>query len=375
LTAPQPRHREAPARTPRRFTSPQDALTDALRVVRTAPDLWRAYRGQLTPARREAVMVAVSKVNACAGCTWVHQRWALHAGISPTDLDAIGAGDLTAVDPVTRAAVVYATERAERGFRSPVDPDVAAIALARLGRPQLRQVDAVARLMTFANLTLNTLQAARPARAARAGRSHPVFARLWRLAAPKVMTADQRRELLAGLSGSVVEVGAGDGRNFAHYPDSVTRVWALEPEHHLRERAHRTAAGVPVPITVIDAAGEGIPAPDGTFDAAVCCLVLCSVTDQAAVLGELRRVLRPDGQIRIYEHVVAHDHRRTAQRLLDASGVWPALGAGCHLARDTERAIIDAGFELAVRRQHDTGAGRFTIPHIFGVAHSPRATP
>jgi AhpD family alkylhydroperoxidase len=322
-------------------------------------------------------MVAVSKVNACAGCTWVHQRWALHAGISPTDLDAIGAGDLTAVDPGTRAAVVYATDRAERGFRSPVDPGVAAIALERLGRSQLRQVDAVARLMTFANLTLNSLQvarSARTARAARAGRSHPVFAHLWRLAAPRVMTAGQRRELLAGLSGSVVEVGAGDGRNFAHYPGSVTRVWALEPEDHLRERAHRAAADAPVPITVIDAAGEGIPAPDGAFDAAVCCLVLCSVTDQAAVLRELRRVLRRDGQIRIYEHVVAHDRRRTVQRLLDASGVWPALGAGCHLARDTERAVTDAGFELAVRREQDTGVGPFTIPHIFGVAHSPRAT-
>lgn len=337
-------------------------------VVFAVPSLWRAYRGGVPPARREAVMVAVSRVNACAGCTSVHQRWALRAGVTRAELEAIGAGDLAVLDPATRAAVVYASERAERRFQSPVGSDVASAALAHLGHQQLRQVDAVARLMALANLTANSLRAS--ARRPRGRQSHPAFARLWVLLAPGVMTDDERRELLAGLSGAVVEVGAGDGRNFPHYPGTVTSVLALEPEPHLRERALRAATKVPVPITVVDATGEHIPANDSSFDAAVCCLVLCSVPDQAAVLDELRRVLHPAGELRFHEHVVAHDRRRVAQRLLDASGVWPRLGAGCHLARDTEQAISDGGFVLQDRRAFDSGIGPLTIPHIVGAARS-----
>lgn len=183
------------------------------------------------------------------------------------------------------------------------------------------------------------------------------------------MTDDTRRELLAGLSGDVVEVGAGDGRNFAHYPRSVTRVLALEPESRLRERARRAARMAPVPITVVDAVGERIPADDGAVDAAVCCLVLCSVEDQAAVLGELSRVLRPDGEMRVYEHVLARDGvRRRAQHVLDASGVWPRVAAGCHLARDTAGSITDAGFVLHERRGSGSDAARRAVPHLVGVA-------
>lgn len=320
-------------------------------------------------------MVAVSRVNACAGCTSVHQRWALRAGVTRAELEAISAGDLAVLDPATRAAVVYASERAEGRFRSPIASDVASAALAHLGRPQLSQIEAVARLMSLANLTSNSARHAISRVGSRSGRSHPVFARLWGLLAPCVMTDDERRTLLAGLSGAVVEVGAGDGRNFAHYPDAVTSVLALEPERHLRERAHRAARNAPVPITVVDAAGEHIPAGDGAFRAAVCCLVLCSVHDQAAVLHELRRVLNPAGELRFYEHVVAHDRGRKAQRLLDASGVWPLLGAGCHLARDTEKAIRGSGFLLGDWEASDSGVGPLTIRHISGVARSGGLTP
>lgn len=201
--------------------------------------------------------------------------------------------------------------------------------------------------------------------------SHPVFARLWGLLATRVISDQARRDLLAGVSGVVVEIGAGNGLNFAHYPAGVTTVRAVEPEPLLRERARARARTAAAPVDVVDARAESIPAADGAFDHAVCCLVLCSVPDQQAALLELRRVLRPGGRVHFYEHVAAHDRRRRLQRLLDRTGVWPHVAAGCHLALDTASAFTAAGFVIERCVEFESGVGRLTVPHIAGVARSP----
>ncbi len=110
---------------------------------------------------------------------------------------------------------------------------------------------------------------------------HPIFARIYpRLSrAMEPAIADHRRTLLAGLSGAVIEVGAGDGMNFAHYPAEVARVLAVEPEPYLRRLAQAKAAQAPVPIEVVAGVAERLPAGDVAFDAAVASLVLCSVSD------------------------------------------------------------------------------------------------
>ena len=142
-----------------------------------------------------------------------------------------------------------------------------------------------------------------------------------------------RHELLAALTGRVVEVGAGDGANFGHYPPAVSGVLAIEPDPYLRRRAQRAAAEAPLPVTVVPGLAEQIPAASGGFHAAVLCLVLCSVTDPGAALRELRRVLRPSGQLRFYEHVRADTPAlRRTQQILDATG-WPFLAGGCHTGR------------------------------------------
>lgn len=198
---------------------------------------------------------------------------------------------------------------------------------------------------------------------------HPVFARVWSRISGKVGSDRQRAELLAGLRGRVLEVGAGDGRNFAHYPREVSGVLAVEPEPYLRQLATEAARAAPVPITVIDGTAEMLPIDDSFCDSAVSSLVLCSVTDQQATLAELHRVLMPGGELRFFEHVVAHQGLgKAVQAGLDASGIWPQLGAGCHLARDTVGAIVAAGFTLEQVRRFTSGPGTLGIPFVLGTA-------
>lgn len=204
--------------------------------------------------------------------------------------------------------------------------------------------------------------------------NHPVFARLWSLVSDNATAKRVRRELLDGLSGRVAEVGAGDGRSFVHYPSTVTEVVAVEPEPYLRARATEAALDAPVRVTVIAGAAERLPLPDAAFDAAVASLVLCSVSDQAAALAELRRVLVPGGELRFLEHVVATNKAvRQSQLLLDRTGLWPRLGAGCHLARDTVGAITDAGFELEGVRSAELGLVGRAVPFLIGRARSDGA--
>lgn len=362
---------------PQRFEGARDAFGALARVLGSASVLVRAYRGGVPPARREAVMVAVSRSNTCRGCSNVHHRWALRAGVSAEDLRSIGLGDLAALDVATRSAVVYATDRAARRFRSAADPQLTANARSRLGEAQLEQVDAVAGLIAFANLTMNTvtgaLRTSRPQ--PRPTSAHPLFAKVWRILSSKAMSHEARSQLLAGLEGTVVELGAGDGLNFRHYPSTVNRVVAIEPEPQLRSLAQQAARGLPVPTTVVDGAAEAIPGADDSYDAAVICLVLCTVPDQAQALAEIKRVLRPGGELRFYEHVAAGDRRRPIQRWLDTSGIWPRLGAGCHLSRDTLRAIRGAGFIIEEYCELESGLGRLSLPHIAGVARLPLSTP
>ncbi|MGY1753566.1 class I SAM-dependent methyltransferase [Blastococcus sp. SYSU D01042] len=204
---------------------------------------------------------------------------------------------------------------------------------------------------------------------------HPWFARLWvRIAAAIEVqgAAEHRDRLLAGTSGRVLEVGAGTGANFAHYPPTVDEVLAVEPEPHLREVAVRTAERLAHPrVLVVDGTAEHLPADDGSFDAAVVSLVLCSVPDQAAALAEVHRVLRPGGRLHFWEHVRADGGRLArVQRLLDRT-VWPAVGGGCHTARDTEASITAAGFALErVERFRfpETRVPSPTAPQVLGTA-------
>ncbi|HEX4717364.1 MAG TPA: class I SAM-dependent methyltransferase [Thermoleophilaceae bacterium] len=203
---------------------------------------------------------------------------------------------------------------------------------------------------------------------------HPLFARGYAWLAKKedkAGNADNRRELLAGLKGSVVEVGAGIGSNFEHYPETVTEVIAVEPEPYLRQKAEAAAADAPVPVRVVEGLADALPLEDASVDAGVASLVLCSVPDQETALAELHRTIRSGGELRFFEHVVSNrKSRRRMQRVLDKT-FYPRVAGGCHLTRDTRAAIEDAGFIVRRSRRFQFPSGNFGLPHILGSARRP----
>jgi SAM-dependent methyltransferase len=154
--------------------------------------------------------------------------------------------------------------------------------------------------------------------------------------------ADRRAELARGLSGTVVEIGAGTGAMFPHYPPD-TQVIAVEPDEAFAARARASA---PRNVEVVSGTGESLPLADGEADAAVLALVLCSVADPGAVCREIARVVKPGGQIRLIEHVISE--RRVAGALMHAvNPVWLALnGQGCRLDRDPLPPLRAAGLHV-----------------------------
>jgi len=179
--------------------------------------------------------------------------------------------------------------------------------------------------------------------------------------------------LLAGLSGKVIEVGAGTGLNFEHYPPTVTDVLAVEPEPRLRRLAAQAAARARVPVRIVGGTADVLPGSEAEFDAGVCSGLLCSVPDQGQALAELSRVIRPGGQLRFYEHVRSADPR-LARYQDRADRIWAALNGGCHCNRDTETAITAEGFRLEASRRLDFRPSRLVAlvaPHILGRAIRP----
>jgi len=181
-----------------------------------------------------------------------------------------------------------------------------------------------------------------------------------------------RSHIVSGARGRVLEVGAGTGANFPYYDASEARtVVATEPDPYMLKRARRRLYELRLPIDLQQALAEELPFADGSFDTVISTLVMCTVADLDGALREIRRVLKPSGQFRFYEHVRStHSVGAFFQDL--ATPAWRWLGAGCSPNRDVAAAIRGAGFRLQEFRRlypvPNIPPVSIARPHISGVA-------
>lgn len=178
--------------------------------------------------------------------------------------------------------------------------------------------------------------------------------------------ADRRHRLLAGLEGDVVEIGAGTGASLPHY-ERARRVVAVEPDPSMAKRLPAKVAEARVPVEVRAGTAEALPFDDASLDAAVSTFVLCSVTDPAAAVAEMRRVLKPGGTLVLLEHV--RGDGRVARWQERLTPLHRKLAGNCHLNRDTLATVAAAGFDTGgVERTHLPGTHALVRPGIQGVA-------
>jgi ubiquinone/menaquinone biosynthesis C-methylase UbiE len=208
-------------------------------------------------------------------------------------------------------------------------------------------------------------------------RSHRLFARWYPKAAQSLEDrglGEQRARLLAGLSGRVLEVGAGHGANFTHYPGAVTELVAVEPEEALRDLARERVEELGLKATVLEGQAEQLSFENDSFDAVVTTLVLCSVEDQALALAEIHRVLKPGGRLVLLEHVASANRNIRALEYLFDVVVWSHVFGGCHTSRDTGAALTAAGFDtdgLEAKRLPFLPYPLKVSPHLAGEARKP----
>lgn len=179
------------------------------------------------------------------------------------------------------------------------------------------------------------------------------------------MVAPLRQETVGQASGCVLEVGAGNGLNFAFYsPEKVERVEATEPDSAMLAYARPRAAAARVPINLIQAPVESLPFADESFDCVVVTLVFCSVNDPGRGMSEVRRVLKPGGSLLMVEHVRARGAIIAAIQTL-ATPFTRLMVGNCHWNRDTERTVREAGFTIEQRREMTWFKMPFVILHAL----------
>jgi ubiquinone/menaquinone biosynthesis C-methylase UbiE len=181
--------------------------------------------------------------------------------------------------------------------------------------------------------------------------------------------AAMRANLLAEARGDVVEIGAGTGLNLPHFGTDVRTLALVEPDPSMRRRL-AAAIGGRSGTRLVDASAEALPMDDDSTDVVVSALVLCGVDDQARALGEIRRILRPNGRLLLLEHVRASDPE--VARRQDRLDWLQRLFAGCHCNRSTAEAVAAAGFDTSrLRSSNLPNAPTFVRPLVLGPAEVP----
>jgi ubiquinone/menaquinone biosynthesis C-methylase UbiE len=199
------------------------------------------------------------------------------------------------------------------------------------------------------------------------------FARFWdwQIEHESARVTRMRRETVGGARGRVLEIGCGAGANFQHNGPDATSVLATDPSEYMLERARKRVERAAVPVELRQASALELPFEDASFDTVVSTANFCTIPEPARALAEIRRVLRPGGEYRFFDHV--RSGGRAAAFFQDAiTPLWRIIGAGCHPNRDIERLVREAGFSSV----EATGSNlyppipplSFVSPHVHGVA-------
>ena len=154
-----------------------------------------------------------------------------------------------------------------------------------------------------------------------------------------------RAKLVPGAGGIVLEIGVGSGLNLRFYPSQVNRVVAIDPSHELLRMARERSGAAATTIHLVQASAEAMPFPTASIDTAVMTFTLCSIAHPERALAEIRRVLKPSGELRFAEHGLAPDERvqRWQHRL---NPMWRRVAGGCNLDRRIDTLIASAGFRI-----------------------------
>jgi ubiquinone/menaquinone biosynthesis C-methylase UbiE len=183
------------------------------------------------------------------------------------------------------------------------------------------------------------------------------------------MVQQQRRQVVPGAHGRVLEIGMGTGRNLAFYDRSrVTRLVGVDPALQMHRLAQKRSYQAGIKVELMGLSAEQLPTDDASFDTVVCTYTLCSIPDAAQALSEVRRVLVPGGKLLFCEHGRAPDAsvRRWQDRL---QPLWGTLAGGCHLGRDIPSLLDAAGFVCKTQSAYLAGPKPMTF-HYWGEAQA-----
>lgn len=170
-----------------------------------------------------------------------------------------------------------------------------------------------------------------------------------------------RQRVLSAAEGRVLEIGIGSGLNLPLYPAAVREVIGLDPSPRLLAMARHTAGHCTCSANLIEASAEEIPLDSHSVDTVVTTWTLCSIHGAGQALSEMRRVLKPGGQLLFVEHGLSPEEpvRRWQDRL---TPIWKRIGGGCHLNRPIRTLVESAGFKIA---HIETGYAKGPRPMVF----------
>ncbi len=157
-----------------------------------------------------------------------------------------------------------------------------------------------------------------------------------------------RSRYVSQARGKVLEIGIGSGLNLKHYGDAVESITGVDPAAELTAKARRRAEEITAPVEVLGISGESLDLDNNAFDTIVCTWTLCSIPNPYRAVDEMRRVLKPGGQLIFVEHGRSDDEGIAKwQRRIEP--LWKIIGGGCHLTRRADELLVDGGFSITSR--------------------------